>query len=96
MLNTKFKTTKQNLIALVNRVATPETLNLIKTEIEDCKTLAEQIEWTMEAYFTYEQKYAIVKISRAGTWGLIEELDDDDIEYTDLWNGNFIKDWHEK
>ena len=90
MENTTLKTTKSNLAKLVGRTATPATIELINTELQDCKTLSAQIDWMMECYYTFEQEYTIVKIVETGTWGLVT-----DEEITDLWNENTIKYWHE-
>lgn len=97
MKDTGLKATKKNLLELVKNIATPETLKLIAMEIDECKTLTEQVEWFMNCFFCFAQPYIIVKINTTGTWGLIHELDNngDNEEYLDLLNDNLISDWHE-
>lgn len=98
MINTKLPTTPANLLKLVKNHATSETLEMIQTELENCKTDVERAEWAMECYFSFDQDQIIVKIAASETWGLIANTEDeqgDCAEYLDLINDNVIKEWHE-
>ncbi|MBI9093162.1 MAG: hypothetical protein JEZ12_28455 [Desulfobacterium sp.] len=95
MITTSLESSQSNLISLAVDICKPETLELMATEIDDCKTMDERIKWIMECYFTHDQPFAIVKIRKTGTWGLIPEPNGDDTEYTDRLNGNEILDWFE-
>jgi len=96
MIDTKLPATHSNLIALVRKIASPETLELVANEWDTCPT-AEKMDLVMNAYFTYEQEYLIVVINKTNTWGLSKDVlnsSGDCTEYLDLMNDNIIKEWH--
>jgi len=97
MKDTGLQATDQNLIALVRKIAIPETLNKIAGAWDDCP-ISERLELVMDCYYTFDQEYIIVKIVESDTWGLIKDVLDssgDCAEYIDLSNSNIIKLWHE-
>jgi len=96
MKDTGLQCTPGNLIRLVKKIATHETLNKIAGAWDTCPT-AEKMDLVMNAYFTYEQEYLIVVINKTNTWGLIKDVlnsSGDCTEYLDLMNDNIIKEWH--
>jgi len=95
MRDTNLNTTPENLIETIKRLAVPATHDLIASEFDKCETISEKAEWCMECYYSFVQKYAIVKIVETGTWGLIIERDGDNEEYINLSNDGKIKEWHE-
>jgi len=97
MKNTGFPTTDQNLIRVVREYASPATLALIASQWDDCPT-AKRVDLVMESYATLEQKYIIVKIASSDTWGLIDNIEDDQgdvAEYLNLFNAGIVRHWHE-
>lgn len=98
MEDTYLPATQQNLCKIVEKISTPATLEMIKTELSDCNSDIDKVEWLMNCFFYFEQAYIIVKINKTGTWGLIlNQLDasGDNKEYLDLLNESIIRDWHE-
>lgn len=81
----------------MQRIASKETLALYQTELGDCETDTEKLDWLMTCFYNFSQKYIIVKIVKSDTWGLILDAQDyngDCKEYLDLMNKNIIKEWH--
>jgi len=97
MIDTELKANTENLCRLVREIATPATLEMIAGAWDTCPA-GERLELVMEAYFTHEQTYLIVKIVSTDTWGIIlDTMDDagDNALYLSLWNAGTIKNWHE-
>jgi len=94
MKDTQLKATDENLCILVIAVASKAAKELLNVFVGECKSWRERVELLMECYYTYDQKWIIVKIVETGTWGLIEEKGDpDNKEYIRLSNSNKIIDW---
>lgn len=90
MKETNLKSTKSNLIKVALMNSTPETIAMYSTEIADCRTNAEKLEWTMECWYTYTQPVeSIVKNLTTGTWNLTENED----EALDAENSLNFADW---
>lgn len=98
MKETGLRANPSNLLRLIRQYATPDTLEMIKGQWDDCKTSSERLELVTEAWATYEQEVMIIVISESNTYGLISNtLDDagDNAEYLSLWNAGTIKHWFE-
>lgn len=98
MIATKLKNSPQNLMRLAIETCSPTTVQLIATEIDDCETVEERVEWIMEACATHEQEYMIVIDNETNTLCLIPTIEDENgdiTEYLDLWNASKVRDWNE-
>jgi len=96
MIDTKLPATPGNLIALVRKIATPDTLNKIAGAWDTCP-ISERLELVMDCYYTFDQEYIIVKIAFSDTWGLILDTldsDGDNKEYLELSNAGTVREWH--
>ena len=103
MINTGLDSTHENLYLLAMGVMSKESKDYFNNVLDTWNKNAGvnyQLSWKykadllMECYYTYDQKWIIVKIVETGTWGLIEEKGDpDNKEYIRLSNSNKIIDW---